>query len=35
MLKIENFSYRYQTRNEFTLKNINLELRAGEMVLLA
>ena len=35
MLKIENLSYRYQTRSEFTLHNINLQLADGEMLLLA
>lgn len=35
MLKIENLSYRYQSREQKTLKNINLSLAAGEMLLLA
>ena len=35
MLKIEDFSYRYQSRTSFTLKHINLQLKAGEMLLLA
>ena len=35
MLKIENLSYRYQTREQNTLKNINLTLADGEMLLLA
>ena len=35
MLKIENFSYRYQSRKEFTLHNINLKLADGEILLLA
>lgn len=35
MLKIENFSYRYQSRAAFTLKNISLRLQPGEMLLLA
>ncbi|MGM9582841.1 MAG: ATP-binding cassette domain-containing protein, partial [Phascolarctobacterium sp.] len=35
MLKIKGFSYRYQSRNCFTLKNINLQLKPGEMLLLA
>lgn len=35
MLKIENLSYRYQSREQNTLKNINLQLAAGEMLLLA
>ena len=35
MLKIENLSYRYQSREQNTLKNINLTLADGEMLLLA
>ena len=35
MLKIANLSYRYQSRQQNTLKNINLELADGEMLLLA
>lgn len=35
MLNIKNLSYRYQSRTENTLKNINLHLNAGEMLLLA
>lgn len=35
MLKIENFSYRYQSRKEFTLHDISLEMASGEMLLLA
>ena len=35
MLKIENLSYRYRGRDEWTLKNINLNIETGEMVLLA
>lgn len=35
MLKIEGFSYRYQSRANFTLNNINLRLQPGEMLLLA
>lgn len=35
MLKIENFSYGYSSRADFTLHNINLKLRTGEMLLLA
>lgn len=35
MLKIENLSYRYQSREQKTLKNINLSLADGEMLLLA
>ena len=35
MLKIGNLSYRYPSRKQFTLKNINLTLADGEMLLLA
>lgn len=35
MLKIENLSYRYQSRKDFTLKEINLKIAQGEMLLLA
>lgn len=35
MLKIKGFSYRYQSRESFTLNNIELCLRSGEMLLLA
>ena len=35
MLKIENLSYRYQSRQQNTLKHINLNLDDGEMLLLA
>ena len=35
MLKIENLFYRYQSRQQNTLKNINLALADGEMLLLA
>lgn len=35
MLNIESLSYRYQSRQQFTLKNISLRLREGEMLLLA
>lgn len=35
MLKIENLSYRYPSRHRFTLKQINLQLADGEMLLLA
>lgn len=35
MLKIDNLSYRYSSRKQFTLKNINLTLADGEMLLLA
>lgn len=35
MLKIQNFSYRYQSRKEYTLHNIDITLGDGEMLLLA
>ena len=35
MLKIKNLSYRYQSRRQFTLQEINLELEPGGMLLLA
>lgn len=35
MLRIEDVSYRYQGRDEFTLKHVTLHLQEGEMVLLA
>lgn len=35
MLKIENFSYGYSSRADFTLHNLNLELHQGEMLLVA
>lgn len=35
MLKIEELSYRYQSRENFTLQKINLQLARGEMLLLA
>ena len=35
MLKIDNLSYSYPSRKQFTLKNINLTLADGEMLLLA
>ena len=35
MLKIESLFYRYQSRQQNTLKNINLALADGEMLLLA
>lgn len=35
MLEIKNLCYRYQSRNTFTLRNINLHLADGEMLLLA
>ncbi|MGQ4892076.1 MAG: ABC transporter ATP-binding protein [Candidatus Njordarchaeia archaeon] len=34
MLKIENLSFKYTRSKEYVLKNINLELKAGEFVLL-
>ena len=33
MLKIDNLSYRYPSRKQFTLKNINLTMAVGEMLL--
>lgn len=35
MLRIEDLSYRYQSREKFTLQKINLDLAQGEMLLLA
>lgn len=35
MLKIKDLSYRYQSRKEFTLKNVDLEMGSGEFLLLA
>lgn len=35
MLLIKNLSYRYQSRHNFTLNEINLKLSKGEMLLLA
>lgn len=35
MLQIQNLSYRYQSRSNFTLQNVNLALNPGEMLLLA
>lgn len=35
MLRIRNLCYRYPNRKKDTLKNINLQLQAGEMLLLA
>ena len=35
MLLIKNLSYRYQSRHNFTLNDINLKLSKGEMLLLA
>lgn len=35
MLKIKDLSYRYQSRKEFTLKHIDLEMKSGELLLLA
>ncbi|UWG98482.1 energy-coupling factor transporter ATPase [Dehalobacter sp. DCM] len=34
MIKIENLSFRYPTREEYALQNINLEIKKGEFVLL-
>ena len=35
MLIIENLSYRYSSRSNFTLQNVSLQLNEGEMLLLA
>ena len=35
MLVLENLSYRYKTRATFTLQNISLHLKKGEMLILA
>ena len=35
MLIIENLSYRYSSRTNFTLQNVSLQLNEGEMLLLA
>ncbi|NCD08653.1 MAG: energy-coupling factor ABC transporter ATP-binding protein [Negativicutes bacterium] len=35
MLVLENLSYRYKTRTAFTLHNISLRLKRGEMLILA
>ncbi len=35
MLKLTKVSYRYKSRKDFTLKNINLHIKAGEMLLIA
>lgn len=35
MLKIKNFSYGYSSREDFTLHDISLELKSGEMLLIA
>lgn len=35
MLQIKDFCYRYESREDFTLKNISLDLEQGEMLLLA
>lgn len=35
MLIIENLSYRYSSRSNFTLQNVSLHLKDGEMLLLA
>ena len=34
MIAFENFSFRYEERDEFTLKDINLTIQTGEFVLL-
>ena len=34
MIIFENFSFRYEERSEFTLKDINLTVRTGELILL-
>lgn len=34
MITFENFSFRYEERNEFTLKDINLTVQTGELILL-
>ena len=34
MITFENFSFRYEERSEFTLKDINLTVRTGELILL-
>ena len=34
MIIFENFSFRYEERSEFTLKDINLIVRTGELILL-
>ena len=34
MITFENFSFRYEERSEFILKNINLTIRTGELILL-
>ncbi len=34
MIKIENLSFRYPTREEYALQNINLEIKKGEFILL-
>ena len=35
MLVLENLSYRYKTRATFTLQNVSLQLKRGEMLILA
>ena len=35
MLQIDDVSYRYQSRDTWTLKHISLKMEQGEMVLLA
>lgn len=34
IIKFENFSFRYESQKSFTLKNINLEIKKGEKVLI-
>ena len=34
MLVLENLSYRYKTRATFTLQNVSLHLKRGEMLIL-
>jgi energy-coupling factor transport system ATP-binding protein len=34
VIEFKNFSYKYRTQADFTLKNINLEIHAGEKVLI-
>ena len=34
MITFENFSFRYEERSEFTLKDINLTVQTGELILL-
>ena len=35
IIKFENFSFRYDSANEFILKNVNLEINKNELVILA